>query len=103
MDEATDLAAISPAAAPMPPVEDDRTAAALHRLHEHEQRLEIMSRVLIQEAREASVVMSDREQRQVLAELRPEWGKCLTTPDTGEIDLGTQSDEPLRQATLKAS
>jgi hypothetical protein len=102
-DEAIDLAAISPAVGPMTPGEDDRTVTALHRLHEREQRLEIMSRVLIQEARETSVVMSDREQRQVLAELRPEWGKCLATPDTGEIDLGTQSDEPVRKATLKAS
>jgi hypothetical protein len=102
-DEAIDLAAISPAVGPMTLGEDDRTVTALHRLHEREQRLEIMSRVLIQEARETSVVMSDREQRQVLAELRPEWGKCLATPDTGEIDLGTQSDEPVRKATLKAS
>jgi hypothetical protein len=102
-DEAIDLAAISPAVGPMTSGEDDRTVTALHRLHEREQRLEIMSRVLIQEARETSVVMNDREQRQVLAELRPQWGKCITVPDTGEIDLGTQSDEPVRKATLKAS
>ena len=45
--------------------------------------------------------MTDPEQRQVLAELRPEWGKCIVVPDTGAIDLGTQSDEPVRQATLR--
>ena len=102
-DDAIGLAAISPAPGRMTPGELDRTATALHRLHEREQRLEIMSRVLIQEARETGVAMTDGAQRQALTELRPEWGKCLSTPHTGEIDLSTQSDEPVRNATLKRS
>jgi hypothetical protein len=102
-DDAIDLAGMSPAAGTMTPAEGDRTAVLLHRLREREERMEITSRVLIQEAREAGVVMPEGEQRQVLTELRPEWGKCLTVPDTSEIDLGTQSDEPVRRATLKRS
>ena len=102
-DDAIDLAGMSPAAGMMTPVEADRTAVLLHRLREREERMEITSRVLIQEAREAGVVMTEREQRRVLVELHPEWGKCLAVPDTSEIDLGSQSDEPVRNATLKRS
>jgi hypothetical protein len=102
-DQAMDLAAITPASGRMTPVEADRTAVALHRLRRSEERMEITSRVLIEEAREIGVVMPDSEQRQVLAELRPQWGKCVVVPDTGPLDLGSQSDEPVRKATLKRS
>jgi hypothetical protein len=100
-DEAMEVAAMSAAGGAITPAELDRTGVALHRLREREERMEISSRVLIQEARESGVVMTESEQRQVLAQLRPEWGKCVIAPDTGEIDLGTQSDEPVRKATLK--
>ncbi|HXS49876.1 MAG TPA: hypothetical protein VN713_07090 [Sphingomicrobium sp.] len=102
-DEAIDLAAISPTVGAMTPAEADRTAMTLHRLRRHEEQIEISSRVLIQEARETGVLMTAAQQRQVLAQLRPEWGECVSAPDTTEIDLGTQSDEPVRKATLKRS
>jgi hypothetical protein len=102
-DEAVDLAAMTPAAGAMTAVEADRTAVALHRLRQREEHMEISSRVLIEEAREIGVVMTDSAQRQVLAELRPQWGKCVVVPDTGALDLSTQSDDPVREATLRHS
>jgi hypothetical protein len=101
-DDAMDLASISPAGA-MTPAEVDRTAVTLHRLRKREEGMQVSSRVLIEEAREAGVMMTAPEQREVIAELTPVWGKCVIAPDTSEIDLGTQSDEPVRQATLKHS
>ena len=102
-DDAMDLAGISPAPGRMTALEEDRTIALLHRLRLREEGMEIATRVLIEQARETGVVMTGAEQRQVLAELRPQWGTCVTTPDTGPLDLGTQSDEPVRKATLKRS
>jgi hypothetical protein len=100
-DDAMDVSAMSSAPGTMTTAEADRAAVALHRLREREERMEISSRVLFQEARETGVTMSASDRRRVLAELRPEWGKCLAVPDTSAVDLGSQSDEPVRKATLK--
>src|SRR5947199_153143 len=82
-DVAMDLASISPAGS-MTSGEVDRTAVTLHRLRKRAEGMAISSRVLIQEAREAGVAMTGPEQRQVIAELRPQWGNCVITPDTSE-------------------
>jgi hypothetical protein len=100
-DDAMDVSAMSSAPGMMTPAETDRAAVALHRLRERGEGLEISSRVLFEEARETGVTMGDSDRRRVLTELRPEWGKCLAVPDTSEVDLDSQSDEPVRKATLK--
>jgi hypothetical protein len=100
-DDAMDLAANPTAQGSMTAAQSDRAATTLHRLREREEGMEISARVLIQEARESGVLMTDQAQRQVITELRPEWGNCVIAPETGPIDLGTQSDEPVRTATLK--
>jgi len=100
-EDAMDLAASPAAPGVMTAAQADRAATTVNRLRQREERMEITSRVLIQEARESGVLMTGEAQRRVIAELRPEWGNCVILPDTSDVDLGTQSDEPVRKATLK--
>jgi hypothetical protein len=55
--------------------------------------------VLIEDAREAGVVMTRSEQRQVLADLRSQWGNCVAAPRIAALDVSSQSDLSVNQAT----
>lgn len=100
-DDAMELAGLQTGSGPLTAVEADRTALTLHRLRFRKRGMEIGSRVLIEHARQAGVVMTRGEQRQILADLRAEWGNCVVEPRTGPLDLSTQSDVPVLQATAR--
>ncbi|HLO20659.1 MAG TPA: hypothetical protein VK192_09215 [Sphingomicrobium sp.] len=98
-DDRIELSAIQSAPGSMTLAEADRVTVALNHLRSREKGMEITSLVLIEDAREAGVVMTRSEQRQVLADLRSQWGNCVAAPRIAALDVSSQSDLSVNQAT----
>ena len=93
IDDKVSLNSISGDPGQLSPTERDRVTVALERLRRDEQSMFDDSRVLIEAAREAGVVMSDQQKRQALSELRGDWGNCVAVPNVAPVDVQSQSEK----------
>jgi hypothetical protein len=96
-DDRVNLRSISSAPGELTAGEQDRVIVALEHLRRDEEGMVNGSKVLIAAAQQAGVSMSAAERRKTLEQLRPEWGRCMTQPTLGSIDVTTQSDRQFRE------
>ena len=92
-DDRVNLNSISSAAGTLTAAERDRVTVALEHLRRDEKGMVNGSKILLAGANLAGIPMTRRQEAQVMAELRPQWGKCLTQPRSQQVDVNTQSEQ----------
>lgn len=96
-EDLSNLRSIGIAPGPLTETERDRVTVALEHLVARGIGMAEGSRVLISAAHGVGVDLTREQERQVLDQLRPDWGACVVTPNPKPVDIYGQSEAQFEQ------